>query len=139
MSTFTGILLGIHSVLRYLVLLAALVVIIKYAIGWLANQEYTPLDRTLKNIFVNLFFAQVVLGLLLFFVDWDMSKMAIRGEHLVTMLIAVFIAAQGARWNKIDDSKLKFRNNFIVLTVSFVFILMGIWRVAGSVLGSAIG
>ena len=132
--SITGILLGIHSILRYLVLLAALVVIIKYAIGWLANQEYTPLDRTLKNIFVNLFVVQVLIGFVLFFVDWNTDAMAVRGEHLVTMLIAVFIAAQGARWNKIDDSTLKFRNNFIVITLSFIFILLGVWRVAGSIL-----
>lgn len=122
------ILLGMHSLIRWLVALLAIIVVVKYAIGWATNAEYKPIDRTLKNAFVNFFFLQVVLGFLLLAVDWNSDALSYRLEHIVTMLVAVFVAAQGARWNKISDDKLKFRNNLLVILGAFVLIFIGVWR-----------
>ena len=58
-------LLHAHSGLRYLVLLAAIIVIVKSVIGWLGNTSYSKFDRIIAPSYVGLMHLQLLLGLLL--------------------------------------------------------------------------
>ena len=45
------LILTIHGLMRWLVAIAGLVAIIKFAYGWLSKADYTPLDKRIMSIF----------------------------------------------------------------------------------------
>ena len=59
-------LLQIHSVLRWLVLLAGLVAVARLANGYTRNHPYGPSDLRASRIFIGLFDLQFLLGLILY-------------------------------------------------------------------------
>jgi hypothetical protein len=122
-----GLLQTIHGELRWLVALAAVVVIIKFLIGWLGKRQYTPLDRTLLMIYTILVDINVLLGLILLFVGGFNGQ---RLEHATTMLLAAISAHMTAIWrNKPIDSAVKYRNQLLLVLLSLALILFGVWRI----------
>ncbi len=56
-----------------------------------------------------------------------LSGMA-RVEHAVTMILAVVAAHLTALWRKSDDSPKKYRNQFFMVLLSLLFVLLGVIR-----------
>ena len=132
-------LLHAHSGLRYLVLLAAIIVIVKSVIGWLGNTPYSKFDRIIAPSFVGLMHLQLLLGLILYFISpfvtYQMGDKVSRYwsvEHISMMIIAV-IAAQVGRSisKKSSDAQVKFRFQSIFFGISILLILVALATMPG--------
>jgi len=122
--------LTIHGLMRWLVAIAGLVAIIKFAYGWLSKADYTPLDKRIMSIFTILLDINVLLGLILLF-GLGGGFPPNRIEHATTMILAAITAHLSAFWRKSPNSATKFRNNLIVVVIALLFIVMGVSRLRG--------
>jgi hypothetical protein len=123
------LLLTIHGEIRWLVVLLAAVVIVKFLIGWLGNRNYTALDRNLLTGYTILLDINVLLGLIILFFGGGFSGP--RLEHATTMLLAVIAAHMTAIWRRSTDSTIKFRNQLLLVALSLVLVLFGVIRLRG--------
>lgn len=130
-----GILLMVHSIVRWLVVGAALIALVIFALTWLRRQQ-TNSDRRMMVIFLSLLDTQVLLGLVLILWmglssgQWPMYRI----EHAVTMLLALAIAHVSARW-KTAASVVRARNYLFVVLGTFVLIAAGVSRLPQGWLG----
>jgi membrane-associated phospholipid phosphatase len=122
--------LTIHGLMRWLVAIAGLIAIIKFAYGWLSKADYTPLDKRIMSIFTILLDINVLLGLILLF-GLGGGFPSERLEHATTMILAAVTAHLSAIWRKSPNSAVKFRNNLIVVVIALLFIVMGVSRLRG--------
>lgn len=122
--------LTIHGLIRWLIAVAGLVAIIKFAYGWLSKANYTPLDKRIMSLFTITLDINVLLGLILLFGLGGGFPMT-RIEHATTMILAAVVAHLSAIWRRSENSGTKFRNNLIVVIVALLFIFMGVMRLRG--------
>ena len=125
-----SLLTTIHGELRWLVALAALVVVVKFLIGWLGKRDYTALDRTLLTILTIALDINVLLGLILLFFFGGFS--GARLEHATTMLLAAVAAHMTAIWRRSTDSSTKYRNQLLLVLLALALVFMGVIRLQGS-------
>lgn len=119
----------IHGEVRWLVAIAAIIVIIKFALGLIRKEQYKQLDRRLMTGLVALFDLNLVLGLILLIsLGFDDRT---RLEHVGTMLVAVLLAHSNAAWKKSNDSAKLFRNNLILIIVVLGLVLLGVQTIRG--------
>lgn len=132
-------LLQAHSGLRYLILLAAVIVVIKSLVGWFGNTSYSKFDKILAPAYVGLMHLQLLLGLILYFISpfvtYNMGDKVSRYwsvEHITIMVLAV-VAAQVGRSisKKADDAQVKFRFQFIFFGISILLIFVGLATMPG--------
>lgn len=129
------LLLTIHSILRWVIILVALAVIIKFALGVIQKQPYDKAARGLASAFGGLMDAQLLLGMVFFI--W--SGLAIEGgfglrhrwEHLAVMLVAVIVAHLPALWKKRDDQT-RYRNGLVAILVSILLVVAGVFALPGN-------
>jgi len=125
-------LLMFHSILRWIILLVAVIAIVKFAIGWLRGGEFKGMDRGLMSGFSGLMDLQATLGLILLL--WNGFAGAgfpiYRIEHGITMIVAASLAHLSARWKKADDQT-RFRNNLFLILGVLVLIFAGIASLPG--------
>lgn len=126
-----GFVLEIHGLVRWLVAVLAIVAIIKFALGWLRQMPYTPADRGIMSAYTGLLDLNLLLGLILFF-GLGGGFPFNRIEHASTMIVAIIAAHLSAIWRKSDDAAKKFRNNLIVVIVSFVLVITAVVALRGS-------
>ncbi|MEQ9468215.1 MAG: hypothetical protein RLN88_12430 [Ekhidna sp.] len=133
-------LLNAHSGLRYLVLLAAVVVIIKSFIGWFGGSSYSKFDKILAPSYVGLMHLQLLLGLILYFfyspfVTYNMGNPVERYwsvEHIALMILAVAAAQIGRSISKkSNDPQVKFRFQTIFFGISILLVLVGLATMPG--------
>jgi heme A synthase len=122
-----SILLAAHSGVRWLVILVAVVVFVKFIWGWLGQKPYTALDRTLAKVFAGVVDLQVLLGII--YLLWSGFAGAgfprYRLEHGVTMIL-VAVAAHFASRGKGSSDSVRFRNATLAILVTFLLIYAGI-------------
>ncbi len=116
MSAYS-IILFLHSWLRWVVLILALVAIVKSLSGWLGNKPFTKSENGIGGAFVGTMHLQLVLGLLLYFVFSAYGFKAISAagmgevmkdstarfwgvEHIFMMILAVVFAQIGRSRSK---------------------------------------
>jgi hypothetical protein len=128
--------LQLHAIWRWILLVAAIVVVIKALIGWLGKRPFTKLDDQLGMVFTIVVDIQVALGLILWLfgplglqsLSQAMGNAALRFialEHPILMLIALaFVHIGRARSKKAADDTAKHRISFIFYLLSFVFIAL---------------
>lgn len=137
-------LLFIHSWLRWIILVMAVVVIFKSLTGWLGKKGYTKGDNALSASFVGFMHLQLLLGLILYFVLSPYAFKAIKSmgmsgvmsspvnrfwavEHIFIMIIAIVLAQVGrSRAKRMSDAVRKHKTSFIFFTISIVLILVSI-------------
>ena len=128
-----NILLMLHSILRWIILLVAVVAIVKFALGWLRGGTFKGMDRGLMSGFSGLMDLQVTLGII--YLLWngfaEEGFPAFRIEHAITMIIAAVVAHLPARWKNADD-KTRFRNNLFAISASVVLVLIGVSFLIGA-------
>ncbi len=124
-----GMLITIHGEVRWLVVLAALIVIIKFLIGWLGKREYTSLDQKLLMVFTILLDINVLLGLIILFFGGGFTGP--RLEHATTMILAAIAAHMTAIWRRSTDSSLKFRNQLLMVVLAVILVIFGVIRLRG--------
>lgn len=123
-------LLTLHGEIRWLVALAAVLTIVKYAAGWLGKMDYQRIDRILFSITTGLFDLNLVLGLIML-VGLGGGLPANRLEHAVTMILAVVVMHSSAGWRKSSSSATKFRNGLLTVLVALVLVFVGVTRLRG--------
>ena len=128
--------LQLHAIWRWVLLVAAIVVVIKALIGWLGKRPFTRLDDQLGMAFTMIVDIQVLLGLLIWLfgplglqtLSQAMGNAALRFivlEHPILMLIALAFAHIGrARSKKASDDAVKHRTSFVFYLLSMVFIAL---------------
>lgn len=130
-----GILLIVHSILRWLIVIVALAAVVKFALGWRRGGAFASLDRGLASGFSGLVDLQVALGLIL--LVWSGVAGAgfpsFRIEHAVTMTAAALAAHLNVLWKKADD-KIRFRNSMLIILGVLVIIFFGISRLPGGLI-----
>ncbi len=133
-------LIHLHSLLRWVALLAILVVIIRAFSSLRKSKPYTAADNRWSLITLITFHLQLVVGLLLYFTQgWhnqigNMSDKVIRFfavEHLLAMLIVVFLVTFGrVKAKKAATDDLKHRHHFIYFILALLLLLANIpWPV----------
>jgi hypothetical protein len=124
-----SVLLTIHSVVRWVIVIAAVVAAAKFAIGWLRGGAFQSMDRGLASGFSGLIDLQVTLGIIYFI--WN--GLAAEGfpmfriEHAITMIIAAVVAHLPVRWRNADD-KTRFRNSLFIILDVLIIIFIGVVR-----------
>ncbi len=84
----------LHSGVRWLVLLVALIDLVYFALGWLQGRGYDQLARRLISIFGMVISLQWLIGVVFLIVLGGQTGFGVRHywEHLTVMTIAVFVA-----------------------------------------------
>ena len=126
------ILLIVHSYLRWLILIVALVAVVKFGLGWRRGGAFESMDRGLASGFSGLMDLQVIFGLILLI--WNgiagTGFPMFRIEHAITMTIAAVVAHLHVLWKNADD-KLRFRNSLFIILDVLIIIFFGIARLPG--------
>lgn len=127
-----NVLLVIHSYLRWLIVLVAMIAVVKFAMGWLRGGDFKGMDRGLASGFSGLLDLQVTLGLIL--MVWTglagIGFPMLRIEHSTTMIIAAVVAHLPARWKNAAD-KVRFRNTLFCILGALLLIYVGVMRLPG--------
>jgi hypothetical protein len=117
-----SIVIILHSINRWIIVVIALIAAIKFLIGWLGNRSFQPADRGLMSAYTGLLDLQVLLGIILLFTRGVANYQI---EHAIKMVIAVILAHLSRLWRDKED-KTKFRNNFLVIVVGLLLIVLGV-------------
>lgn len=136
--TFYEFLLGLHSVVRWLVLAAGVYAILRALTGWLSRKGWTKADKTAGVLFTSLLDTQLLFGLILYFVS-PITSGALRTfgaamknavtrfflvEHSALMIVAVIVAHIGWSLAKKAGTDLsKFRRMALWFLGSLVLVL----------------
>jgi hypothetical protein len=127
-----SILLTIHSLVRWLIMIVALVAVIKFTVGWLRGGAFQAMDRGLASGFSGLIDLQATLGIIYFV--WDGLAGAgfpmYRIEHAGIMIIAAVVAHLPVRWKDAKD-KIRFRNSLFVVLDVLIIVFIGVALLPG--------
>ena len=134
---YTG-LLHTHSLLRYFILIALVVVIVKAVIGLMQNQPYGKWDNKFSLYLFIFTHMQLLAGLILYFVSpfvkfgsTTMSDKVTRYwtvEHIFAMLIAVVLITLARTTSKrMSNDAAKHKRMAIFNFVALVVIVAMIW------------
>ena len=125
-------LLIVHSYLRWLILIVALIAVIKFAVGWRSGSAFQRIDRIFSSAFSGLMDLQALVGLIL--LVWGgvagVGFPSFRIEHAVTMIIAAVVAHLHVLWKNADDQK-RFRNSLFIVLDTLIVIFIGVARLPG--------
>jgi len=132
-------LLHLHNVLRWLILLIALVVLLKYFMGWFSHKKWKRSDRILGLIFTSLIDLQLLTGIILYFFLSPITKIAFLDfatamgnaelrfyavEHSLVMLVAVALIHIGwSRSKKAVTDRAKFGRALVFFGIAYVLIM----------------
>ena len=134
-------LLTIHSYLRWLVLLAGVLAIVKMTRGYSSASAYGPADRRYSAIFVGLFDLQFLLGLILYgtspLTRSAMQNMSVAmqdshtrffvAEHPMMMFVALCVAHGSSIWSrKATVDRTKFMRASLGFSLALGLVLAGI-------------
>jgi hypothetical protein len=124
-----GFVLTLHSIVRWLVVLAAVIAVVRFALVMAGKAQSSGMDRGLMSGYTGLLDLNVLLGLILII---GLGFTPQRIEHAVTNVIGVVVAhffAQRAK--KIEDAKLKARTNLLGVVISLLIIVVGVALIGG--------
>jgi len=121
------ILLYAHSIIRWLIVFAALLALAIFGYGWLGKKTFPKLARILPAAYSGLLDTQVLLGAI--FMIWTGVQGAgfprYRLEHMSIMIFAALLAHIPARLRKSKKANF-YRNTFLAVLVSLIFIYLGV-------------
>jgi hypothetical protein len=120
-------LLTIHTAIRWAIVIIAVLVIVKFAIGWAGNSSFKGMDRGLAAGFSGLMDAQVLLGFVYFF--WSGFAGAgfpgYRWLHMIIMIAAAALAHVPARLKSLTG-KLRFQYSLFAILGALVLVFVGV-------------
>ncbi|HZD09977.1 MAG TPA: hypothetical protein VE553_01450 [Candidatus Binatia bacterium] len=136
------IVLILHSLLRWVVVIAGIVAAIKAIVGWSSDGDWGGIDRQLGLLFTISLDIQVLVGLILYFVLSPITTSNFSNfgeamgnptarffliEHIALMIVAVALAHIGSSLSRkaVSDHD-KHRRAAIFYTLALIAILVGI-------------
>ncbi len=121
--------LTVHSIVRWLVVVVAVIAVVRYALVMAGKAQSSGMDRGLMSGYTGLLDLNVLLGLILII---GLGFTTPRIEHAVTNIIGVAVAHFFARRaRKIEDARLKARTNLLGIVISIAIIIVGVALVGG--------
>jgi uncharacterized membrane protein YozB (DUF420 family) len=136
------VVLSLHNLVRWVVIILAILAFVRAYLGWLGSRPWTEQDRRIGSFFAMSVDVQLLLGLLLYFFLSPLTRQALQDfgaamsnpglrffglEHIFYMIVAVILVHLGSvfsRRAKPDTSK--HRIAAILYTLAVVVILVGI-------------
>ncbi len=119
----------LHSGVRWLVLLIAVIDLVYFAVGWLRERDYDQPARRLMTAFSMLISLQWLIGVVFLIVLGAQTGFGVRHywEHLTVMTIAVFVAnvPNMLRRRELAD-KQRYLVNFGTVIAVIVLVVIGI-------------
>jgi hypothetical protein len=134
-------LLGIHSLIRWFVLVSLLIAIYKGFAGWFGNKPFLKIDNTIRNTTTTIAHIQLLVGLGLYFVSpiiqfflHNFSEAVHRSElrffgmeHNLMMIIAIALITIGSALSKRKATdRQKFKTMAIWFTIALMVIIVSI-------------
>jgi hypothetical protein len=123
----------IHSILRWVILLVAVIAIVVFLVSWLRRSQLQGVDRGLMSGFSGLMDLQATLGIVL--LVWSglagVGFPRYRLEHAFIMILAAVVAHLSARWKNADEP-IRYRNYFLIILASLALVLIGISVLPGA-------
>lgn len=129
-------LLIVHSLLRWIVLIAAIVALVRAVSGWSGRKGWTPADERVGRQFIMAFDIQFLVGLILYVALSPITTAAFQDfgaamrdsvmrfwavEHVFGMFVALALAHIGrARARRLTDGPAKHRTSAIFYGLSLV-------------------
>ena len=142
MATVYAMVLTIHSLVRWVVVIAGIAAVIMAYAGWFGNRRWTSSTVRLNMLFTTFLDLNVLLGIFLYIILSPITRGAFQNmgdamrdsnvrfftvEHLLIMLVAVVVAHIGSsRAKKAADDKGKFKQAAIFFTIAMILIFVGI-------------
>ncbi len=136
-----GFFLSLHNIMRWVVVILAIVAAVTAFIGWFGNRPYTDRDNRIGLVYTIAMDIQLLIGFLLYFVLSPFTKVAFSDfgaamanadlryfavEHIFIMVIAVVLAHLGRVLSKRQSvDKKKFQWAAILFTLSLLVMLAG--------------
>ncbi|MFQ5613041.1 MAG: hypothetical protein ACE5H9_13010 [Anaerolineae bacterium] len=132
------IILAVHSIMRWIVLLLALLTVFRALAGWLGGKEWTNLDNRAGLFFTISFDIQLTLGLILIIVSptvqrafadpgGAMGDVVLRywlAEHIPVMVIALALAHIGrSRSKRLAEAVARHRTAAIWFGLAILMVL----------------
>ena len=125
---------GLHSLVRWLVVIAAVIAVIRYVIDLVGQSPDAEMGRKLMMAYTILLDVNVLLGLILLIgrATGVGQILPIWIEHAVTNLIAVVVAhIFAARGKKLAEPKRAAAWRLAGVVISIGLIVMGVARIGG--------
>lgn len=136
-----SILLPVHSLVRWLLVIAVVVAVVRAFMGWFGKKAFTTLDNKIGLTFTSLMDLQLLIGLILYVIspilqtafqnfggamgNTQMRFFAV--EHILMMVIAVVLAHVGrALSKKAPTDLLKHRRAAIWFGLALLVLLLAI-------------
>ncbi len=136
-----SILLAVHNVLRWVVVVLAILALVRAYRGWLGRRDWASADRRAGVFFTSSMDLQLLLGLLLYIFFSPITKAALADfgaamsnagarffalEHFVYMFVAVVFAHMGNAFSKkAAEPHAKHQRAAIWYTLTVLAILLG--------------
>ncbi len=125
-----GTLITVHGFIRWLLAALAILLIVRYAVGWLGKRDFVPIDRQLALAYAAVVTVQFVLGavnLLLLALN-NAFRPGVHIEHafyglLATALAHIVPAQKGEH---------RYRNALILIVVSLAVVFFSVVRLRGN-------
>jgi hypothetical protein len=127
-------LLGLHSGVRWLVVLVTIIALVKLVVGIVQKRSYDQLTHQLMLAFSGLITLQWALGLILLLALGIFNSGAIWG-HAGVMTVAVAVSHLHNRWKKADDST-RYQMGLLIVIAVLVLVIIGVALVGGWRFGS---
>lgn len=135
------ILLAVHNIMRWIIVVLAIVALIRAYWGWFGKREWTPTDHNAGLLFSISLDIQLLLGLIIYFGLSPITRSAIQNlgaamsnanlrffalEHFILMLIAVILVHIGTGASrKAVEAISKHRRAAVWFTLAVLAILVG--------------
>ncbi len=127
-----SILLMVHSLVRWALVIVAVVAIFKFALGWANNSAFKGMDRGLMAGFSGLMDTQVLLGFAYFL--WSgfagAGFPAYRWFHMIVMIFAAALAHVPSRFKSLND-RLRFQYSLFVMIAVLALVYFGVTLLPG--------
>lgn len=141
-----NIVLVIHNILRWVVLILAVVALFRAYVGWIGKREYTETDRKVGVFFSVSLDIQLLLGLILYIFLSPITRTAFQDfstamtisdirffavEHILMMILAVILVHVGTALSKRAASDVsKHRRAAIWYSLATLVVILAIpwWR-----------
>jgi uncharacterized membrane protein YozB (DUF420 family) len=133
--------LGVHNILRWIVLILAVLALVRAYSGWFGRREWTETDRKVGTFFGVSLDVQLLLGLILYIALSPITRAAFQDfgavmgndtarffalEHALYMVLAVVFAHVGtATARRASEDVTKHRRAAIWFTLSVLALLLG--------------
>ena len=122
------VLIGLHSLWRWVVLIVVLVAIIRALVGWLRGGDWTSGDRTLALVTTIAVDIQLVLGLLVYIVakGWNLGAFLAYVHPLIMIVAIAIIHIASARTRRVESAVAKHRTLALGLIAAMILITAAI-------------